>query len=428
MTVASSPFSLRTWRPGPVVQLLLALALALLLALAIIGPDRLIAQIESDRGIATIASSADVQVNGIEVNVTGAPGKQARLKGWKLAQRLAWQKIDGPKMSDKEIDEMVAAVVVEKELIGPRRYIATLGVIFDRAKAGQHIAVASGVGPRSAPLLIIPVLQSGGVRQVFEVRGSWQRAWANHQMADSPIDYVRPTGAGGESLVLNAGQPGRRSRIWWRILLDEFDAADVLIPVARLERQWPGGPVRGTFTARYGPDNKFLGSFTLMAKDEQSVPAMLNKAIRRIDLIYQGALAKGLLKPDLTLASDEKAFDLVMAELRLHLLAGDEQAVGIDPAKGPVAGPDQNATGPEQALVATYSVQFVSPDAATVDGALAAVRGVSGVKSAATTSIAIGGTSVMRVTMIGSLDTLAGSLRAQGWQVSAGSNAIRISR
>jgi len=85
-------------------------------------------------------------------------------------------------------------------------------------------------------------------------------------------------------------------------------------------------------------------------------------------------------------------------------------------------------TGPDQAMMATYSVQFASPDAAAVDVTLAAIRGVPGVQSAATTSIAIGGTSVMRVTMIGSLDALAGSLRSQGWQVSVGSNAIRISR
>ena len=62
-------------------------------------------------------------------------------------------------------------------------------------------------------------------------------------------------------------------------MLDQFEAADVLIPVARLERQWPGGPVRGTFTARYGPDNRMLESFTLTANSEETVPQMLNTAL-----------------------------------------------------------------------------------------------------------------------------------------------------
>jgi len=428
MAMANFSEPMRTWRPGPIAQLLLALALALLVALAVVGPGRLIAQIEGDRGIAPIATSQDIQVSGIKVDVTGDTGQEARLKGWQLAQRLAWEKINGPKMSDAQIDAMVSAIVVEKEMVGPRRYIATLGVIFDRSKAGQYIADATGVGTRSAPMLVIPVLDSGGVRQVFEVRGPWQRAWADYQMAGSPIDYVRPVGSGGDSLVLNAGQPGRRSRIWWRIILDQFEAADVLIPVARLERQWPGGPVHGTFTARYGPDNKFLDSFKLTAKDEDGVPDMLNEAIRRIDLIYQNALTEGLLKPDPTLLTDQLAFDRVMAELRQRLLEGEHPAEAAGSAIGAEAGPGQATSAPEQAMVATYTVQFASPDAAAVDVALAAVRGVSGVQSVATTSIAIGGTSVMRVTMSGSLDALAGSLRAQGWQVSVGSNAIRISR
>jgi hypothetical protein len=427
MAMAIFPEPIRSLRPGPASQLVTGLALALVLALGTVGSYRLIAQIEADRGIAPLANSEDIQVDGIEVNVTGDTGEEARLKGWKLAQRLAWEKLGGPKMPENQIDAMVSAIVVEKEMIGPKRYIATLGVIFDRSKASQYVTTSSSAIARSAPLLVIPVLYSGGVRQVFEVRGPWQRAWATYQMATSPIDYVRPTGAGGESLVLNAGQPGRRSRIWWSTVLGMFDASDVLIPVARLERQWPGGPVRGTFAARYGPDNKLLETFTLQAKDEAGVPDMLNKAIQRIDRIYQRALAEGLLKPDPTLVSDQLAYERVMAELRARLLAGEREAAPEREAGSSEAAPAQPAPTPEPAA-ASYSVQFASPDAASVDAALAAVRGAPGVQSAATTSIAIGGTSVMQIRMAGSLDTLAGHLRSQGWQVSVGSNAIRISR
>lgn len=428
MAIANFSDPIRNWRPGPIAQLLLGLVLLLLVALAFVGPGRLIAQIENERGIAPVATSQDIEVTGIKVDVTADNGEDARLKGWKLAQRLAWEKINGPKMSDAQIDAMVSAIVIQKETVGPRRYIATLGVIFDKTKAGQYIATASGVGTRSAPMLVIPVLDSGGVRQVFEVRGPWQRAWAEYQMGGSPVDYVRPSGAGGESLILNAGQTGRRSRIWWRILLDQFDAADVVIPVAHLERQWPGGPVNGTFTARYGPDNKFLGSFKLTAPDEAGVPAMLNEAIRRLDLIYRNALAEGVLEPDPTLLTEQKEFDRVMSQLRQRLIARDEEKAAAETQAPAATRPEQNTSGAEQSQVSSYVVQFASPDASAVDVALAAVRGVPGVRSASTTSIAIGGTSVMQVSMTGSLESLAGALKAKGWQVSVGSNAIRISR
>ena len=408
-----------------------AVLCAMVLALAVAGISALVAQIEGERGIPPLASSADIEVDGIEVNVHADSAEEARKLGWQEAQRKAWAKLNGPKMSDAQLDSMVVAVVIEHEQIGPRRYIARLGVIFDRAKAGQFAATEGGApNMRSAPLLVIPVLYSGGVRQVFEVRGPWQRAWANFQSAASPIQYVRPTGAGGDSLIVTAGQAGRRSRLWWRTVLDQFEAADVLIPVARLERQWPGGPVRGTFTARYGPDNKFLESFTLTANSEEGVPQMLNTALVRMDLIYRDALAQGLLTPDPSLMAGEWQIDAALAELAAKLRAAEDANKG--PAKtddsASAGTPQVQATPTATATVSTIAVQFSTPDAAAVDAALGAVRGAPGVRGAATSSIAIGGTSVMRVTLAGDINALAAALRAQGWQVSVGAGALRISR
>lgn len=428
MALATFPQRLASYRPGPATQLVGTLAFALAVALAAVGPARLIAQIEGDRGIPPIASSTDIQVMGIEVNTTGKDGEEAREAGWKEAQRKAWEQLKGPKLSDSQIDAFVSAVVIEHEQIGPRRYVARLGVIFDRTKAGQLLVTADGgvARSRSAPLLIVPVLYSGGAGQVFEVKGPWQRAWANFGTAASPIDYVRPTGSGGESLILTAGQPGRRSRLWWRNVLDQFGAADVISPIARLERQWPGGPVKGTFTARFGPDNKYLDSFTLTAPDEAGVPKMLNEALVRIDLVYRGALAEGLLQPDPTLVADQQTFYQVLASLRAAI--GPEPTETTAPGT-PVATPTPQPGQTQAATsVSTFTVQFASPDAKAVDAALSGVRGVAGVQGAGTTSIAIGGTSVMRVTMAGDIEALAAGLRARGWQVTVGSGALSIRR
>jgi hypothetical protein len=428
MAVASFLSYTRKWRPGPAAQLLIGLSLALALAMLIIGPARLIAQIEGDRGIIPVATSSDIQIGGIEVETTGKDANEARQNGWKLAQRTGWQMLKGPAMGDGQIESMVSAIVIEREQIGPRRYVAKLGVVFDREKAGQFLVSNQGGTARahSAPMLVIPVLLSGGVAQTFEVRSVWQKAWAEMRLGNSAVDYVRPTGAGGDSLLLTAGQPGRRSRLWWRTVLNQFGAADVLIPVARLERQWPGGPVRGTFTARYGPDNTYLDAFTLSANDEAGVPAMLGQALQRFDRIYGDALAQGLLKPDPTLYSEQQSMDAALSAL--------VSAAQPKPVAAPVATPSGDAPVLKPAdvvaedVVSTYTVQFASPDAAAVDAALGAVRGAGGVRGASTSSIAIGGTSVMRVTYAGELSALAAALRSRGWQVTVGSNALSIRR
>ena len=393
-------------------------------ALAFAGGSALIAQIDGDRGIAPLVNSEDIQVNGIKVDVSDKTGADARLKAWKEAEKEAWKKLGGPDMPVESIDAMVSSVVIEHEQIGPHRYIASLGVIFDKAKAGQFVG-GDGATVRSAPLLVIPVLYSGGVRQVFEVRGPWQRAWAEFQAAQSTIDYVRPAGAGGESLILTAGQPGRRSRLWWRNVLNQFDAADVIVPVARLERQWPGGPVKGTFTARYGPDNKFLSSFEMTAASEEQLPEMLDKAVQRIDGIYRGALDQGLLQPDPTITAGRLTLDRAFAELRDKLMPqGAPPPELLTPQPIPGAASESVAAG----QVETVTVQFATPDAGAVDAALAAVRGVPGVSGAATVSLAIGGTSVMRVSATGGAERLAAALKAQGWNVSVSGSTLRISR
>jgi hypothetical protein len=395
-----------------------------ILTLAALGTMQLAAQIEGDRGIIPVKQSSDIHIAGIDVETTADTAEEARLEGWQLAARKAWEKAGGPAMADGQIQGMVAAVVIEREQIGPRRYIAKLGVIFDRSRAGQFIGGSNGSSEHSAPMLTIPVLHSGGAAQVYEVRGPWQAAWASFQAGTSPIDYVRPTGAGGESLLVTAGQPSRRSRAWWRNVLDQFGAADVLVPEARLERQWPGGPVRGTFTARYGPDNRFIESFTLSANDEAGVPRMLADAVVRFDAIYARALGAGLLKPDATL-NVRPQIDPALAAL---IAAGQ--------APPPAAAPTPKASAsaaptPEPTQVVetrTFTVQFSSPDAAAVDAALGAVRGVPGVQGASTTSLAVGGTSLMRVSYQGELSALAEALRSRGWRVNVGNNALSIKR
>src|SRR6185503_9394398 len=127
---------------------------------------------------------------------TGDNAENARGKGWSEAQRKAWEKLwssnsggatKAPALSDGAIDSMVSAVVVEREQLGPHRYIATLGVIFDRARAGQLLGL-SGDKVHSAPMLVIRVLQEGGVSSVFETRTLWQKAWAEFRTGASTID------------------------------------------------------------------------------------------------------------------------------------------------------------------------------------------------------------------------------------------------
>jgi hypothetical protein len=410
---------------------LAAFAAPALLVFGVVMAGGLLAQVAGERGIMPVASSTDIEVRGIEVNVIGDNAEDARRKGYEEAQRLAWAKIKGPAIADSQLQGRVAAILVESEQIGPRRYVARLGVIFDRARVGGMLGGADGVA-HSAPMLTLPVLLSGGTGTMFEVRNAWQRVWAESQFGASTIDYVRPQGAGGESLLLTYGQTGRRSRAWWNTILDQFGAADVLVPIARLEYEYPGGPVTGHFTARFGPDNRWLGDFNLRAPNPQGVPAMLERAVTQMDAIFRRALATGKLRPDPSLSLDNIELTPELRALLEESRAAEaaERAIAAGEAvPSLVAEPLLDGTAPAaQPIISTVVVQAATPDGRAFDATLSGLRGVGGVRGVAVTSTAIGGTSVIQVTFSGDISDLAAALRAAGWRVTEGGSALAISR
>ena len=397
-------------------------------SLAIVGAlgvaAAVIAQIDGgDRGVAPLDSAGSFEVSGVSVDVAAKSADAARLGGWRIAQRKGWQmlwaKMHGgsggaPALGDDALDSIVAGIVVENEQVGPTRYVAKLGVLFDRARAGAILGVSGNIS-RSAPMLVIPILWSGGAAQSFEARNEWQKAWARFRSGSSPIDYVRPSGTGPDPLLLNMGQTQRPGRSWWRLLLDQYGAADVLEPQVRLERMWPGGPVIGHFVARHGPDNKIISGFTLRVESADQLPAMLDAGVARLDQIYADALSMGMLAPDPSLIEpapvDPGALIDNAAEADDTLTTSDNVAQSL---------PDTSA--------ASITVQFETPDVASVSGIEASVKGVPGVKSAATTSLALGGTSVMRVSFAGEIGALKLALEARGFKVEEAGGTLRIRR
>jgi hypothetical protein len=387
------------------------------------GGGVLYAQLEgADRGVPPIDSASTFEVTGISVDIAADTAEKARTEGWRRAQSIGWKALwantnrrpqsEAPSLSDSVLDSMVSGIVVEQEQIGPKRYIATLGILFDRARTGQLLGVSGSIR-RSAPMLVIPVMLTGSTVQSFESRTEWQKAWARFRTGNSPIDYVRPTGSGVDPLLLNAAQSRRPGRGWWRLLLDQYGAADVIVPEVHLKRSYPGGPAIGTFVARRGPDNRMLGKFSLRAGNSAAIPRMFDEGIKRLDALYARALQAGLLRPDPSLVIEEQQVVEAIEE------DADEDTLTASTAP--------TATVPT-GTVTTFVVQVPTPAPAAVQQAEISVSRIPGVTSAITTSLALGSTSAMRVTFTGDGAAFRAALEAQGWRVSGSGNSLRISR
>lgn len=372
----------------------------------------LVAQLESgDRGILPLDSSGVLEVGGIHVDVGGETAEAARYAGWRQAQRIGfamlWAKANNapasqaPAVDDTTLNDLVSSISVEKEQIGPGRYIADLGVLFDRTRAASLVGLA-GDNRRSDPMLLVPILLTAGTPTSVETRNAWQAAWARFKTSTSAIDYVRPSGLGADPLLVNAAQVERPGRGWWRNILETYGAADVLVAEVQLHRLYPGGPASAHFIARHGPDGEVVGTFDIHDRNGGDLQPLMNKGVQQMDQLFTAAFNGGQLRRDSSL---------------------NEPPAAAPPAENL---PDEQVV--EQPQAQAYQLLVAVPNAAWLSWSIASIRSVGGVESVTESSVALGGTSSVVATYRGDISALRAGLMAKGWSVDYEGGQLRLSR
>ncbi|MGL6042742.1 MAG: heavy-metal-associated domain-containing protein, partial [Sandaracinobacteroides sp.] len=333
---------------------------------------------EADPDVPTaIGGGGGLIIGGIEVDVGGKTPADARFNGWREAQREAWPALwarmsglgpgTAPRLSDSALDGIVSAIEVEREQVGPQRYVARLAVVFDRARASRYLGSYAAL-TSSPPFLLIPLLQDAATRMAHEPASPWLSAWARLRAGESPIDYVRIQATPGDVILLNAWQADRRHLFLWRALIDRYQVADVLIPELILDRQWAGGPVSGLLIVRFGTTGREIGRVRLVNRGGD-VDGLADTAVREADKLYVAALRAGNLLPDPNL---------------------------IEPDV-PVT--DLEDTGPAFAQGGDFgggrSFRVATPDDATLRAIQTAIGSVPGVSGVRLQSLVLGGESVL---------------------------------
>jgi hypothetical protein len=383
----------------------------LLIACVALSGGALLAQLESaDRGIQPLDSSGTLVVSGILVDVGGKVAQSARFAGWRIAQRLAfrllWAMAHGqppsaaPNVPDSTLDGLVSSIIVQDENIGPNRYVATLGVQFDRARAGALLGMGAQQR-RSAPMLLIPLTITGGTATTVELRNPWQRAWAQFRTSQSPIDYVRVSGLGIDPLLINAAQIRRPGRGWWRNIVDYYGTADLLIAEVRIHRAYPGGPAIAHFVGRHGPDGEVVGSFDLTARDSAGIPALMDEGVKQMDALFARAFEAGMLVRDNSLDIPEPP------------PLPQEEIEEVAPAK-------------QEAPAYAFQVQIQAKNVNVYNFAMAHLRTTPGIEQVDPIVINPTGTSYVTVSYRGSAAKLAAALAGRGWATSAAGTIVRM--
>lgn len=345
-------------------------------------------------------------VGGIKVDVAAANPQSARFAAYRIAQREAWPQLwarltgqkasAAPKLSDGQLDSIVSGIESQGERFSMTRYIATLGVVFDRTRIAQYVGSAGG-SLQSSPMLLLPVWIDAGATTILHSKTPWAAAWARFRENVTPVDYVLAPGKAADNILLTGWQLRRPVRSTWRTILNRYDTVDVLMAEARLVRSWPGGPMRAEFSARHGPDYTLLGQFTLEAQSEDDLASMLDAGVRRIDALYAAALREGRLRSEVGLAVDLEP--VIAPELFF------EGAV--------VAGETV-----DDAVVSGTEIMVATPDAAALEAVSALIRRAGGVTAVTATSLSLGGSSRLLISHFGNDEALRGALAAVGLAMS----------
>lgn len=356
-------------------------------------------------------------IGGIDVDVSAPNPEAARMAAYRIAQRkawpLLWARLTGgppaaaPRLSDGQLDSMVSGIESQGERFSMTRYIARLGVVFDRSRASDYFG---GMADRlqSPPMLLLPVYSDGGVRTLYQARTPWRAAWQRFRENVTPIDYVVASGSAGDNVVLTGWQVSRPDRPTWRAILNRFDAVDVLSAEARLVRAYPGGPIRALFIARHGPDATELGRFELAIASDDGLDAMLDNGVRQIDEIFAVALRDGRLRSESDLTADLTPIIAEAPVIGLVLESTQDDAAG--------------------AAVISIDAAMPTPDAATATALESQLRAVPGITGVTITSLSLGGTSRVLIGYAGARDALAYALDQRGLRLAAESGETVLRR
>lgn len=363
-------------------------------------------------GAAQEPAPADVgeafAISGIEVDYYADTSEEAREAAFREAPRRAWPRLwarltgetveEAPTMSDSALSAMIDAIVIEDERFGNGRYLATLGVSFDRQRAGRRLPAGARV-LQSEPMLLIPVLSEAGAMSTFDPESLWYQAWREGPGGRGVIDYITPSASAEDRIILNGWQATRANRRLWRSAFGRYGADNVLTAEARVLRTYPGGPITGTFTARYGPDATPLDSFTLTASSPGEYRDMLGTAVQRMNAMYVEALERGLLET-------EEALNVNLAALTAPPVEIDDGFEGLG----------------------AINLSVSTPDAASWERVESALGSIPGIERISLTSFAIGGTTQVEVRYSGSEAELRSALSRRGLFLAGGPGSFSLAR
>jgi uncharacterized protein DUF2066 len=185
-------------------------------------------------------------VSGIEEDVTADTAQGAREKAVADGQRQAFQTLVQrlapagsqsrlPKLSARDIDNLVLDYEVEEEHASSVRYVGRLTYRF-KPSAVKQLFQDSGIAlseTQSLPVVVVPVLRAeGGASQLWDDPNPWRDAWAKIASPNGLVPLIMPLGDLQDLNLITADKALAEDPKSLAALAQHYNAGGVLIATA----------------------------------------------------------------------------------------------------------------------------------------------------------------------------------------------------
>ncbi len=192
-----------------------------------------------------VADGEVFTISGVVVDETAEDTRLARMRALRSALHIAWSDLarrlvrgDPEAILDQEdatLDTLVQGLEFDDEKMSAGRYQAVIRVRF-QADAVLEILGRSGVSHLGTPgpvLVVLPVLQAGPQRVLWEDSNAWLSAWQRSSGGNSAVELVVPGGDLRDIGLIDAA--GALSQDWSLLapLVSRHRADGVLVAHAR---------------------------------------------------------------------------------------------------------------------------------------------------------------------------------------------------
>lgn len=201
-------------------------------------------------------------VSDVRVDATAETGVEARGRAVAAGQRAAFDRLierivpesergQIPQLTDPELSRLIVGYEVQEERTSGVRYLATLSFTFaeDQVKALLRNTGASFAAGPQAPVLVVPIFETGGRRVLWEEPNPWRQAWYGAPMGGL-VPTAVPFGDIADIRDLSTGQALAGDKDALMRLAGRY-GADGAVVVSLSPR--PGGEAQITLR-RVGPD------------------------------------------------------------------------------------------------------------------------------------------------------------------------------